>query len=350
MTVLYSHLPFFKSKNLDLNVQVSLLEKLSKLLDNGYTIIQALSVMEWDEKIAEVCRTIAANLKDGLPIDEAFRKAHFAEEVTVYLYFARSSGNLTSVLNQCSDMMKNRVASRKKFKQTTRYPTFLLFIGVILLWFVKQSVYPAFYDLFSSSGNVSPILTYSILAIDLLFLFFQVLLILLLMGIPGSILLKHFTSIEFQIKFYRKIPIYRIYMKKRITFLFSLHLSTLFHAGFSQKEAFQTIAIQHNPPILSYYANHILEELEYGVPLRTIFPTLYFLETELQTIFQKNASISWIEKDLSTYASFLIEQMQEQIKKVAMIIQPAVFCLLGLLIVFIYLSIMLPMFQLINSI
>lgn len=350
MTRKITHLPFYRSRGPALKLQLSLLEKLAKLLDNGYTIIQALAVMQWDERITNYCRSLTEYLKEGRPLDEAFQLIYFDEEVTTYLYFARTNGELTSTIKQCAEMMRNRMASLKKFKQAARYPLFLLLLSGSLLWFVKESVYPAFYDLFSSSGTPSPVLTTSMIMIDFLFLFLQILFIGLLLLIPCVKILQHRTEIDFQLQVYQKVPLYRVYLRKRITFLFSLHLSSLFHAGFSPKEAFESISNQEKHPILSHYATHILEELKTGTSLASILPMFYFLEADLQSIFQKQATTSWIEKDLTAYAEFLIEQMQEQIRNAASFIQPAVFCLLGFLIVFIYLSIMLPMFQLINSI
>lgn len=337
-------------KSISIKTQLSFLKKLEKLLNSGYPLIQAFSVMEWDEKMADLSRLVAGYLKEGLTIDEAFGKASFDEEVVTYLFFARLSGELPSVLKQCCEMMEHRVIATKKFKQTSSYPLFLLLICLFLLWFVKQSVYPAFYDLFSSSGSVSPILSYSMMAVDLLFVMIAAFVFLALSAAPVAFFLNNFTPIDAQLRFYQKIPLYRLYLKKKITFLFSLHLSALFQTGFSPKEAFQAIAAQNKQPILSFYAKQVITDLEYGTPLGNILPTLYFLESDLHSIFQKNATIQWIEKDLSTYADFLIEQMQEQIKKAAGFIQPAVFCLLGFLIVFVYLSIMLPMFQLIESV
>lgn len=306
--------------------------------------------MQWDERIAEECRSITESLKQGKQLDEAFQLIKFDEEVISYLFFSRVNGELATTVKQCAEMMKSRLASVKKFKQTARYPVFLLFLTTSLLWFVKQSVYPAFYDLFSSSGSVSPILSFSIILIDLLFASIRSLIIFLFLMIPFVKFVQNRTDIDFQLKLYQKIPLYRGYLRKRITFLFSLHLSSFFHAGFSHKEAFEAIAYQNKHPILSRYAQYIIEDLELGTPISTILPTLYFLETDLQSIFQKHATSSWIEKDLTAYAEFLVDQMQEQIRKFASIIQPAVFCFLGFLIIFVYLSIMLPMFQLINSI
>src|SRR5699024_4541550 len=103
-------------------------------------------------------------------------------------------------------------------------------------------------------------------------------------------------------------------------------------------------------PIIAYYSSLMMNELSKGLHISLLMTNLPFFEKQLAAIFQKNTHMAALEKDLVAYADLLIEEIHRKVMKIITLIQPIFFIILASFIVFIYITLMWPMFQLINSI
>ena len=340
----------FSKNNFPLSRQHLFLLRLLRLIESGYPLQRALEIIQWDIKLAETARHISIAIHQGRTIDEALEKAGFDKTIVAYFCFARMNGNLKATIKQCCLMLERQMKHVKKFKQTTRYPLFLLTLFVILLFFVKDYVYPSFLSLFASAGQSSSFVHVTVFFFELLFnsiVFFVCFALLLL---PLWLAGRQRLQVEKQISIYGRIPLYRSYLRLQITFLFSLHLSALLETGMPLQESLRIINREKRLPIVAYYCGRIKEELEKGIHFRELAPSLILFEPGITDVFHQNTNTKVLQKDLSIYAEFLTEQIESKIKKELALIQPVVFLLLAGMIIFIYLSLMLPMFQLIDTI
>lgn len=332
------------------DVQLRFLRRLSRLLGNGYPLIEALTIIKWDDQMTETATKMITLLKKGNTIDQAFEKTDFHHTITSYLYFVRANGDLQTSIDKCIEMYEHRVNYMKKFQQIARYPLILLIIFSILLYFIKKLVLPSFVDLFQSSSDASSTVTLSIIIIETLGTFVLVMSFLFL----GSVVLwqinKRKFRIDQQIKLYKFIPIYRTFLKLQTSFLFATHLSTLLKTGMSIKEILHHMAKQKKLPIIAYYSHLMIEELSKGFSLTSLLSQFTFFEQRIATIFQKNADMYALEKDFTMYAEFLTDELHRKIMKTITFIQPFFFVVLAGFIIFIYVTLMWPMFQLIKTI
>ncbi|QTM99815.1 chromosome partitioning protein ParA [Sediminibacillus dalangtanensis] len=331
--------------------QLVLLQRLSRLIKGGYSLMDSLLMLEWDPKLKRASCSISRSLADGKSIDKAFEQAHFHQNIISYLYFARKNGDLESMLHHCSETMEKQLAQFEQFQKTSRYPFILIGFFTVLLYFIKTSVYPAFTQMvLSVSGDTPAITTYSILFVDFLFTFSACMAAAALLFVPVWLLWKARIPIDLHIRILQKVPLWYGFQRMKTTFLFAIHLGALLKSTVPLKDALIIMQNQSHHPILAHYAMIITENLNRGIHIATVLPNLPLFETELFSIFQKNNNAKELEHDLLIYADFLIESLEDKWKKMIALIQPLTFCLLAGLIIFVYLSIMMPMFQLINSI
>lgn len=347
---LKKHIIFPKKKRLPSDIQLRFLKRLARLLKNGYPLLEALEIIKWDNKLASTSNSVIQLLKNGIPIDQALDKIKFHPDITSYLFFVRSSGDLESSIQKCIHIYEQRLNYLRKFKQTLRYPLILFTIFFILLIFLKYTVLPSFHDIFQMSDESSSTILISIVLIDTVS---QAILYLSLFS--GCLaLLWHFLNwkvkIETKIKLYNAIPFYRHYVKLQTSFLFATHLSTLLKTGMSIKEILNVLAAQKKLPILSYYAEQMTYELSKGVYVTNLLTEMIFIDSQLSSIFQKNVDTNALERDLRAYADYLTEELHRKMMKVLTLIQPFFFIILASFIIFIYVTLMWPMFQLIKTI
>ncbi|MBT2214445.1 type II secretion system F family protein [Virgibacillus dakarensis] len=339
-----------RHKNVKKEQQLLFLNRLSRLLQNGYTLIESLEIVKWDKTMLEPATTITTALKNGSTLDQAFEKANFNHVITSYLYFARANGDIQASIQKCLSMYEQRLQYTKKFQQVARYPVILLVVFSILLYFIKQSVLPSFLDLFQYNAETSSIVFVSIMIIDFLSNFVFVLLIVALIATGLWQFNKRKIRIDKQIKIYSMLPVYRKYKQMHVSFSFATHFSSLLKTGISIKEILTTMSRQTKLPILAYYSTLMIEELNHGKHLSSLLSQLKLLDKQISVIFQKNADVTALEKDLSMYGELLTEELHRKIMKSITYIQPIFFLVLAGFIVFIYMTLMWPMFQLIKTI
>ncbi|RKQ37780.1 competence type IV pilus assembly protein ComGB [Oceanobacillus halophilus] len=338
------------TKKLSHDIQLKFLQRLTRLLKNGYPILEALETIKWDKKLSGAATKVINSLRAGVSIDKAFEEAHFHQTITSYLYFVKFNNDLEGSFEKCIEMFSQRLNNTKKFKELIRYPLVLLTIFSILLTFIHQSVLPSFAEIFQSETNSNSAILISMKLIDLLLSFLFLVISLLFVFSLFWLFLRPKIPIERRIQLYTKIPLYRTYIKTQTSYFFATHFSSLLKTGMSIKEILQHMSQQPKSTIISFYSSILTEELSQGVHLTYILSGLPLLETQLTSIFQKNTNAETLEKDLELYAELLVEEIQFKTMKTITILQPVFFLFLGAFIIFIYVTLMWPMFQLIKTI
>jgi len=319
-------------------------------LENGYPLLEALESIKWDRQMNEAATQIISSLQTGHPIDVAFEKGGMHPKIVSFLYFVNVSGDLQGSIEKCLELFKQQLRLKKKFGQIVRYPIILTIIFSILLYFISQTVLPSFADLFPADSQATStvellmdIIQYAGLT-ALGFMLLVLLIFLLWRFTKGKIPIKK------QIKVLSCIPIYRSLLRAITSFFFATHFSTLLKTGISVKETLHNMAGQNKLPIISHYSHLMTKELMHGLHFNDLLKKFYFLEDRLSVIFQKDADVYALEKDLIVYAEITMEEIERKIMKFITYVQPIFFLLLAGIIVFIYMSLLWPMFNLMQTI
>ncbi|MEI3606811.1 competence type IV pilus assembly protein ComGB [Pseudogracilibacillus sp. SE30717A] len=331
-------------------IQLRFLQRLHRLLKSGYSLLAALEVMQWDQELKQSAEKVENALKKGNPIDEAFDEASFHRTIVAYLYFVRINGNLLASLEKCLIMFDNRITYRKKFVQVIRYPIVLSFTFIILLVFLKYSVLPSFLELFTTNTESSNAVLYSIITIDLVSTLFIILSLIFFVGLGVWTSVKEKISVQTQISIFKRIPILKSFTKMQTSYYFSTHLSMFLKAGLTLKDTLTNMSDQDKLPIVSYYSSLMIDQFSNGLYIDHLLKELPFIDKTLANLFQKNMNASTLANDLAIYADFLAEDMEQKVMRFITLIQPLFFVLLACFIILVYMTLMLPMFQLIQTV
>lgn len=344
------NIQFLKRNELSPTLQLIFLKRLHRLLKRGYSLNNALDIIRWDEAMKDVVQIIQTTIYGGAPLDEALKKAKFHKLIVMYIYFVRINGDLLSNLNKSIHMFEQRLHSLEKFKRVSRYPIFLTIIFLILLFIIRQFILPSYVEMFQFHAHSAA--TVNALLFTLNIILTAILISALLLIIVFSVWKKINTklSIEKQLQLYSYIPILRDYVRLQTSFYFATYTSLFLKTGLSMKQVIEHMKEQKEFPILQYYASIMLQHLSKGYYLDSLLQSLPFFDRQLATIFQKHNHVDSLQKDLATYADFVAENIKHKTIQTIMIIQPATFTILGIFIVFIYISLLWPMFQLLESI
>src|SRR5690625_5114837 len=96
-----------KKNKLRINQQVMLLEKLAELLDQGYPIIDALSIIKVNQRWQAVSDYLAEQLQAGRRFDSILEELHFDQQIVTFIYFALQHGNLTEAIRQSVQFIRS---------------------------------------------------------------------------------------------------------------------------------------------------------------------------------------------------------------------------------------------------
>ncbi|WP_026906685.1 type II secretion system F family protein [Paucisalibacillus globulus] len=342
------HMIVFK-QTVKASVQLNFLKRLSRSLSNGYTLLSALDTLKWDKNLRDISNKIILLLKDGKSLDQALDELSFHPIITTYLYFAKEYGDLEASIIKCVELYEKRLEYTKKFTQVVRYPIILITVFSFVFFFIQHSVLPNLLILFQQNDQNSQ--GFSV-AINLISFIYYSFITLLIACIFFKVLWNYVETIvpfQIQLKIFELIPFYRSYLKLNTSFLLSTHIATLLKTGLSIKDVLAILSNQQKLPILSHYSTILMRGLNQGQYIYVILDQFTFINPQLASIFQKNSNVDSLEKDLTTYATFITDELNQKIMKAITYIQPIFFILLGFIIILIYLSLMLPMYQIIQT-
>lgn len=343
-------LPITPKENIHSKDQLLFLKRLYRLLERGYSLSEALEVIGWDERLKKVADTIHEAVLSGKPFDEALKQASFHPLIVLYIYFVRVHGNLMTSLENSIGLFEQRLETIDQFKKTTRYPLILLLIFFLLLLMIHFYIFPAYEEMFFNYLEAYQTVKVTFLLYRTgIYLFFGGILFIVL----AVFLWKYYEkrlSIPVQLQIYSRIPLYRSYLRLQTSFYFASHVSLFLRAGLSINQILEHLKEQDALPIVQYYADWILIHVKKGFYLDDLLYHLTFIDGQLASLFQRHNHIEYLEKDLQTYAEFVQEYMQERITRALIYLQPIAYIAIGSFIIIIYLSILWPMFQLIDAI
>ena len=96
--------------------------------------------------------------------------------------------------------------------------------------------------------------------------------------------------------------------------------------------------------------SQLLEGADNGRTLPLILKNLKCFKNDLIKIYRARRKSGKLDIELKLYSQMLLQHFEDKVIKQTKLIQPVIFFILGLFIVSLYLVIMLPMFELMQTI
>ncbi|WP_342490705.1 competence type IV pilus assembly protein ComGB [Bacillus sp. FSL R5-0422] len=333
--------------------QAECLSKLSQLIQAGYTLIEALTMVniQLSNKQQQQLTQGIQWLLEGEPFYIVLEKLQFQREVIAILSFSEKHGSLATALEQSARFLEKKIKQTDMFKRMLRYPIFLIFTVLIVLILVQQMIIPQFSLLYSSMDTRMSWL------IQGMFGLFQLLHVsLLLIGCACICLTGYYTfffrkkSTLEKLRVLSRFPFLYKGMRLMHTYLFSLQLSGLLQAGLSMYESLLAFKQQSYLPFLQEISVQMIEELRKGESMAYQVSISPFFEKHFAAVIEHGEASGMLAREMYTYSQFLLENAELKIEKWVSWLQPVIYGLTAILILIVYLSILLPMYQLMEQV
>jgi len=327
-------------------------EQFLTLIRAGLPILGSLQMLAKNQKNAHFSSQlddVANRVKTGESLSAAFEaQSGFPVMYTTTLLAGERSGNLQEVLERYVSFQRISLTFRKKLVASLIYPSVLLTLVFGLMFFMFVFVVPQFAVLYDQMGNKLPAMTMDLLAFGK-FLNHNVLWILLILA--GAATGGYRFSItergrDFIDGFRIGLPIFgKIWLKYQVA-LFSRTLSTLLTGGLPLVPSLETASRSISSRRVSKAVMNSISTVREGKPLaEALIQTKVFpdLAAEMISVGEQTGALPQM---LNSVAEFFEEDVSTALTASLALIEPAILIVMGLVVVFILISLYLPIFSL----
>ncbi|MEH7390448.1 competence type IV pilus assembly protein ComGB [Bacillus sp. JJ1503] len=336
-----------------LQEQSHFLKRTGELLSRGYPLSEAIESILFQlprRKKKEVGECLS-DLREGYPFYQILSKLQFNRHLIGYVYFAEQHGGLAQAFQEGSEMMLKRDRDLEKLKKLLVYPVLLIFITLMLFIFVDYMILPRFSSLFSSMKLKPNFFMKAVSFFGNIMPFFFVFCIFFCAVLLGYYLLQFRKNSQVRQKSKLvSIPLMGPFLKLFYSHYFSIQISYLLSGGLSIHEALRMFKKNEKQPLYQELGADIIDNLRKGERLEDILMGYSFLEAELPHIIRHGQKNGKLDQELAFFSKHCLTVIEERSEKLLKTIQPILYSVIGVMIVFMYLAVLLPMFHLLEGI
>jgi type IV pilus assembly protein PilC len=322
------------------------------LIRAGLPILGSLKMLGEIQKNAQFSAQlddVANRVKTGESLSAAFEaQSGIPVMYTTTLLAGERSGNLQEVLERYVNFQKVSLAFRKKLTASLIYPCVLMTLVIGLMVFLLTVVVPQFAVLYDQMGSKLPALTVGLLNFGKWL--HHNFLWLLLIAVSIAVAVYRFAITErgrdFVDAFRVGLPVFgKIWLKYQVA-LFSRTLSTLLTGGLPLVPSLETAARAISSRKVSRAVYTSIGTVREGKNLADsltntgVFPGL---ASEMIAVGEQTGALPQM---LNSVAEFFEEDVATALAAALALIEPAILIVMGVVVVFILISLYLPIFSL----
>ena len=331
--------------------------QLYTMLNAGMPLISALEVLikqSENLKLKDALKNITSNVKKGEMLSEAMGryKKYFPPLLISMIQAGEMTGNLDQVLKKMAVHYDKENKINSKIKRAMIYPIVLVVLAISAVVFLLTFVLPVVIGMFEGTGVPLPLPTRIVLALSAAL---QSYWYLFLGGLIGLILgYKSFVSSKtgkrMKDNLLLHLPFIKKPVKKIITSRFTRTLSTLLSSGIPILKALETSADVTNNEILIEGIQDVAENIKKGDSLSALLNKLEIFPKMTVSMISIGEESGAIEEMLEKTADYYDDELEASLEKLVAIIEPLGILFMGLIIGFIVIAMMLPMFDMFKTI
>ena len=327
------------------------------MLDSGLSIGKALNILiEQGEKpkVREALIRVNGDLKRGETLANSMRKRKdvFPNLLTSMIDAGERSGNLDIILKRMAEYYEKETKIRGKIKSAMIYPIVLGVVAIIAITFILTFVMPTFVQMFEENNVDLPTSTKMVLGTSKVLGKYGIIIFLIL--VTAIILLgKYLKSEEGQYKLSvinLKIPVIKKLTQKIIVSRFTRTMGIVSSSGMSLVTSLEIVASVVGNKIAEKELLKVKEKVLKGEGLGDSIMKIKIFPPMLASMVKVGEEAGSLDSILDKTADFYDDELEREIQTATALIEPAMIVLMGVIIGFLLISILTPMFKMYNSI
>ena len=326
--------------------------QLSTLLESGVNILDGLNIILGqitNKYFRMVITDTIARIKDGAPLSESLAEHErlFPSLYTSMIHSGEAGGTLEETLKRLADFMEKEEEFRNSVRAALTYPLFVFGVGLSTVMILLIFVIPRLVTMFEDMGQALPLPTKMLIDLSS-FMRSYWWLIIAVIGSGIFFLRRSLRTAEGRIIFDRmKLKIYifgDITLKTEISRM-TRTLSVLLSGGVSVISALDlSISVIANQ-VLKEEMTKFKEKIGQGVNFSRCLKESNLFPPFVTNIVTVGEETGTLEKALMRIADEYERDVDRTLKNLSRMLEPVIILVMGLIVGFIVLSMLLPIFQ-----
>lgn len=329
----------------------SFCKELSTLLASGVSLVRALDIISEQEGIdpreREVYQAVLLDLRKGIGLSDAMEsKKCFPDLMIGMLRAGEGSGNLDQVTERLALQYEKDYKLTQQVRSAMTYPAILLLMCVAIVILIVTFILPQFQSLFDQMDSL-PVPTTILIAIShflvekwyaaLLLVFVAVMIVRIIMAIP---------AVRRQID-YRKVhmPVFGKLFKTIYTARFARTLSSLYSSGMPIATALGIAGKTIGNSYVENQFDQVVTLVRSGIPMSQALREVDGLQKKLASTILVGEESGRLDVMLDSIALSMEADAEEATKRMVTLMEPLLIVFMALIVGFIMIAVMLPIYQ-----
>jgi len=326
--------------------------QLSSLIESGVNILNGLNIISNqtpNKYLRAILNDITAKIKDGKSLSESL-SIHPQLFSSLYISLIRSGevgGNLEQVLKRLADFLEKEEEFKNSIRAALTYPAFIVAVSILTVIVLLGFVIPRLVSMFEDMGQVLPLPTKILINISaVLRNYWWFMLLTISVSIFFWQRLRYNPQGKFWLDRFRlKLPLLgKMVLKTEISRLMRT-LSLLLSNGITIISSLDiSISILENQ-LLKLEAENFKDQIAGGLSFSRclneskLFPVFV---TNIVTVGEESGNL---ERALLRIADDYEREVDRDLKTLTRLLEPTIILVMGVIVGFIVLSMLLPIFQ-----
>ncbi|MGH4121810.1 MAG: type II secretion system F family protein [Clostridium sp.] len=322
------------------------------MINAGANISNALDVLKKqtvNKKLKKCLNEAHDDVQKGISLSEAFGKHKdvFPDLLINMINTGEVSGNLDIIMSRMATHFEKENKINNQLKSAMVYPMVLAGLSVVVVVFLLAFMMPTFIGMFEGSGVTLPAPTRIVMGLSK---FIQTKWYILLIVIGGGVYgmktyaktpVGRFTLDGLKLK----LPIIKDTTEKVIVSRFTRTLSTVLASGVSLVQALDVVQKVVGNKVAEKSLEQIKEKVLKGVSLGEALGEESLFPIMLHSMIKIGEESGSLDDILDKTANFYDEELEATLKRMTTMIEPLMIIVMGIVIGFIVIAMMLPMFD-----
>jgi type II secretory pathway component PulF len=326
--------------------------QLSNLVSSGINILNGLSIISrqtTNKYFKVIIDDIIGRIKDGKSLSEAM-SLHpdiFSRIYVPLVHAGEVGGNLDNSLQRLADFLEKEEEFKNSLRAALVYPFFILAVGFFTIVVLLTFVIPRLVTMFEDLGQVLPLPTRILISLSnfLRQYWWMILAVVVVCGFLWKRLEQSRQSKIILDKFKLKVFVFGdIILKSEISRLMHT-LSLLLSSGIAITSALEISATLLENEVLKIMVLDFRVQIDNGLSLSRCLNEEKLFPPFVANIVSVGEETGTLEKSLLRLSQDYEKEVDDKVKTMTRLLEPVVILFMGLIVGFIVLSMLLPIFQ-----
>ena len=312
-------------------------------------VLQVVAEQSESQALKRISEEALADVRSGMPVSQALAKhpRYFNAVFTQTLRAGEASGQFGEVAERLADYQELEVSRRGQITSALVYPSVLATTSLLVVIFLITFVLPRMSGVFQGLGNELPLTTKMLLAGSAFLTKDWLAILLVVVGLIVGLRAWFATpaGAELRDSLLLSVPAVGGVVRKATVSRFARILGTLVYGGVPILEALEIAGLSASNRVFLKSAQAVEEEVRAGRPIAEAMRDAHAFPPVLTHMVAVGEETGDLPKMLGRVADSLDFEVDTSMRKLVSLAEPIIVLSMGVVVGFVVLSVLLPIYQ-----